>query len=242
MRFVRLEVVAERKLSRDKFMLTRQYNLRNGMGYGAFAAFIASTAFIGVMLWLPLVLNLPVGVFLDALGLSVIAPIVNGDTVHIGLVAFGLVLAQGVLVGIIFGMVTSKIKKLHIYNKRKGVAMGLATGIIAYLVLFVTVALTIFQALLTSVLTKYPQTIPFSLQGTHGHIPITSGSSLSTILGYDLFLSTILGYGLFAYLIYGFILGGILVWTYSVYDYVLTKLAQLEKNGNKTKTRTRSNS
>ena len=40
--------------------------------------------------------------------------------------------------------------------------------------------------------------------------------------------------------IYGFILGGILVWTYSVYNYVLTKVAQLEKNGNKTKTRTSS--
>jgi hypothetical protein len=213
-------------------MLTRQYNVRKGMGYGAFAGFIASIAFTGVMLCLPLVLSLPVGVFLDALGLSVIAPIVNGDTVHVGIVAFGLVLAQGVLVGIIFGMVTSKIKKLHIYNKRKGVAMGLATGIIAYLMLFVTVALTIYQALLTSVLTKYPQTIPFSLQGTHTHIPTTSES----------YLFTILGYGLFAYLIYGFILGGILVWTYSVYNYVLTKIAQLEKNGNKTKTQTRSNS
>ena len=150
-----------------------------------------------------LVLSLPVGVSLDALGLSVIAPIVTGDTVHVGLVAFGRVLAQGILVGIIFGMVTSKIKKLHIYNKRKGVTMGLATGITAYLVLFVTVTMTIF------------------------HIPTISGS----------YLSTILGYGLFAYLIYGFILEGILLWTFSVYDYVLTKLAQLEKNGNKTETR-----
>ncbi|MDQ6668987.1 MAG: hypothetical protein M3Y53_12290 [Thermoproteota archaeon] len=50
------------------------------------------------------------------------------------------------------------------------------------------------------------------------------------------------GYGLFAYLIYGFILGGILVWAYSVYNFDLTKLAQLEKNGNETKTKTRTNS
>lgn len=199
------------------------------MGYGAFAGFIASIAFIGVMLWLPLVLSFPVGVFLDALGLSVIVPIVNGDTVHIGLVAFGLVLAQGILVGVIFGMVTSKIKRLHIYNKRKGVALGLATGVIAYLVLFITVVLTTYP-LFTSALTKYPQTILFSLQGTHSQITTMPGS----------YLSTILGYGLFAYSIYGFILGGILVWTYSVYNYVLTKLAQLEKNGNKTKTRTSS--
>jgi hypothetical protein len=115
-------------------MVINQYNVRKGMEYGAFAGFIASIAFIGVMLWLPLILSLPVGVFLHALGLSVITPIVNGDAVHVGLVAFGLVLAQGVLVGIIFGMVTSKIKRLHIYDKRKGVALGLATGVIAYLV------------------------------------------------------------------------------------------------------------
>ncbi|MFY9797877.1 MAG: hypothetical protein WAK17_19805 [Candidatus Nitrosopolaris sp.] len=211
-------------------MVINQYNVRKGMEYGAFAGFIASIAFIGVMLWLPLILSLPVGVFLHALGLSVITPIVNGDAVHVGLVAFGLVLAQGVLVGIIFGMVTSKIKRLHIYDKRKGVALGLATGVIAYLVLFVTVALTIYPALLTSALTKYPQTILFSLQGTHAHITTIPGS----------YLSMILGYGLFAYLIYGFILGGILVWTYSVYNYVFTKLAHLEKNGNKTKTKTNS--
>jgi hypothetical protein len=210
-------------------MVINQYNVRKGMEYGAFAGFIASIAFIGVMLWLPLILSLPVGVFLHALGLSVITPIVNGDAVHVGLVAFGLVLAQGVLVGIIFGMVTSKIKRLHIYDKRKGVALGLATGVIAYLVLFVTVALTIYPALLTSALTKYPQTILFSLQGTHAHITTIPGS----------YLSMILGYGLFAYLIYGFILGGILVWTYSVYNYVFTKTTN-EKNGNKTKTKTNS--
>jgi hypothetical protein len=210
-------------------MVINQYNVRKGIEYGAFAGFIASIAFIGVMLWLPLILSLPVGVFLHVLGISVSTPILNGDAIHVGLVACGLVLAQGILVGVIFGMVTSKIKRLHIYNKRKGVALGLATGVIAYLVLFVTVVLTTYP-LLTSALTKYPQTILFSLQGTHSQITTMPGS----------YLSAILGYGLFAYSIYGFILGGILVWTYSVYNYVLTKLAQLEKNENKTETRTNS--
>jgi len=212
--------------TRDKFMVINQYNVRKGMEYGAFAGFIASIAFMGVMLWLPLILTLPVGFFLHVLGLSVSMPIVNSDAIHVGLVAFALVLAQGILVGVIFGMVTSKIKRLHIYNKRKGVALGLATGVIAYLVLFVTVVLTTYP-ILTNALTKYPETILFSLQGTHSQITTMPGS----------YLSTILGYGLFAYSIYGFILGGILIWTYSVYNYVLPKLAELEKNGNKTKTR-----
>jgi len=210
----------------NSYVVINQYNVRKGMEYGAFAGFIASIAFMGVMLWLPLILTLPVGFFLHVLGLSVSMPIVNSDAIHVGLVAFALVLAQGILVGVIFGMVTSKIKRLHIYNKRKGVALGLATGVIAYLVLFVTVVLTTYP-ILTNALTKYPETILFSLQGTHSQITTMPGS----------YLSTILGYGLFAYSIYGFILGGILIWTYSVYNYVLPKLAELEKNGNKTKTR-----
>ena len=219
----------QKKDPRDKSMTISQYNVRNGMEYGAFAGFIASIAFIGVTLWLPLILSLPVGVFLYPLGLSVTTPIVGGDAIHVDLVGFGLVVAQGVLVGLIFGMFTSKIKRLHIYNKRKGVALGLATGVIAYLVLFVTIALTIYPALLTSALTKYPETILFLIQGTHSKITTMPRS----------YLSGILGYGLFAYSIFGFILGGILVWTYSVYNYLLTKVAQQE-NGNKTKTRTNS--
>jgi len=219
----------QKKDPRDKFMTISQYNVRHGMEYGAFAGFIAAIAFIGVTLWLPLILSLPVGVFLHALGLSVTTPTVGGDAIHVDLVGFGLVVAQGVLVGLIFGIVTSKIKRLHIYNKRKGVALGLATGVIAYLVLFVTIALTIYPALLTSALTKYPETILFLIQGTHSKITTMPRS----------YLSGILGYGLFAYSIFGFILGGILVWTYSVYNYLLTNIAQQE-NENKTKTRTNS--
>ena len=148
------------------------------------------------------------------------------DAVHVGLAAFGLVLAQGVIVGIIFGIVTSKIKRLHISNKKKGAGLGLATGVIVYIVLFVAVTLTVYPSLLTSALTRYPQTTLFSLQGTQTHIMTGPGS----------YLFTILGYALFAYLVYGFILGGILVWAYSIYNFDLTKLIQLEKaETNKTK-------
>jgi hypothetical protein len=37
-------------------------------------------------------------------------------------------LDYSVIVGIIFGIITAKIKKLHITNIRKGITLGLATG------------------------------------------------------------------------------------------------------------------
>ena len=117
-----------------------------------------------------------------------------------------------------------------LHPKSKG-CIFTTTGVIAYLVLFVTIALTIYPALFTSALTKYPETILFLIQGTHSKITTTPRS----------YLSGILGYGLFAYSIFGFILGGILVWTYSVYNYLLTKVAAQE-DGNKTKTKTKTNS
>ena len=69
-----------------------------------------------------MIVSLPIGIFLHALGLSVIKPVesanygsgnISGgvDITRIGLAAFGLVLAQGVIVGIIFGIITAKIKK-----------------------------------------------------------------------------------------------------------------------------------
>jgi hypothetical protein len=124
------------------------------------------------MLFIPLIVSLPIGIFLHALGLSVIKPVENSgygsdnvsggnsvDITRVGLAAFGLVLAQGVMVGIIFGIITAKIKKLHITNKRKGITLGLATGVIACLVLYVSVILTIYPSLLANALTRYTQTL-----------------------------------------------------------------------------------
>ena len=227
-------------------VINQFHGTKSGITVGGFGGFIASIAFIGIMLWLPLIVSLPVGIFLHALGLSVIKAIENNyggggsdtasssisnggssvsdvgiDVTRIGLAAFGLVLAQGVIVGIIFGIITAKIKKLHITNIRKGVILGLATGVIACLVLFVPVILTIYPSLLANALAIYPQTIPFSLQGLHTHAIITQSQNS--------YLSILFGYGLFAYLVYGFILGGILVWASSLYRFNMSKAAELEK-------------
>lgn len=209
---------------------------KRGITVGAFGGFIASIAFIGIMLWLPIIFDLPVGIFLHALGLSIIKPVLIstsgnggnsiiaiGDIVHVGLAAFGLILAQGIIVGIILGIVTNKIKRLSITSKKKGIGFGLATGVIAYIVLFVSVIFSAYPSLLANSLTTYPHTIPASLEGLHN----THNSGTVTVQ--SAFISMILGYGLFAYLVYGFILGGILTWATSVYKFNLSKSVELEK-------------
>jgi hypothetical protein len=217
-------------------------SVKRGITVGAFGGFIASIAFIGIMLWLPIIFDLPVGIFLHALGLSIIKPVLIttgndsssggggnaiiaiGDIVHVGLAAFGLILAQGIIVGIILGIVTNKIKRLSITSKKKGIGVGLATGVIAYIVLFVSVIFSAYPSLLANSLTTYPHTIPASLEGLHN----THNSATVTVQ--SAFISMILGYGLFAYLVYGFILGGILTWATSVYKFNLSKSVELEKH------------
>jgi hypothetical protein len=55
------------------------HGTKSAITVGAFGGFIASIAFIGIMLCLPLIVSLPVGIFLHALGLSVIKPIGNAE-------------------------------------------------------------------------------------------------------------------------------------------------------------------
>lgn len=199
-----------------------QFSTKRAISLGAFGGFIAGIAFTGVMLGMPVISHLPVGIFLDAFGLSVTS--VEGNSVGIGLAAFGIILFQCILVGIVFAILTSKVKRLHTSTRKQGAVFGLAAGVITYLVLFVPIIFTIYPNLFSRSIATFPQTTLFSIQGSHENrtaninIPVYSG----------FYNSTMLEYGLFAYLVFGFIFGGILTWMYSIYTFDLTKLQQLE--------------
>nr|MDQ6864631.1 hypothetical protein [Thermoproteota archaeon] len=184
---------------------------KRAISHGAFGGFIAGVAFTGVMLWLPAISHLPIGIFLNALGLSVTSN--EGDSIGIGLAAFGIILVQCILVGIVFGFFSSRLKSLHTSTGKRGAVFGLAAGVIAYLVLFVPVIFTIYPSLLSKSITTFPQTALFSIQGSHENVTVNNNIPSSS----GLYISTMLGYGLFAYLVFGFILGGIMTWMYSVY-------------------------
>jgi len=202
-----------------------QFSTKRAISLGAFGGFIAGVAFTGVMLWLPSISHLPVGMFLNALGLSVTS--IEHNNVDTGLAAFGIILVQCILVGIIFAIVTSKVKRLHTSTRKGGTAFGLAAGVIAYLVLFVPIIFTIYPNLFSRSIATFPQTTLFSIQGSD--VNITANNNIPISSGFYTYISTMLGYGLFAYLVFGFILGGILTWMHSVYAFDLSKLQQLEK-------------
>lgn len=141
----------------------QQYSIKKGIVFGAFGGFIAAVGFTGIMLFMPMIFSFPAGTFLHTLGTSIIG--VKSDPVASGLAAFSVVLIQGIAVGIVFGIVTSKVNILHPSNKKRGVALGVATGLIAFLVLYLPVILTVYPQLLTHTLATFPPTelSPFSI-------------------------------------------------------------------------------
>lgn len=185
-----------------------EYNIKKGIVYGAIAGLISAIGFTGFILWMPSFYGFPTGTFLHALGLSLKSPL--SDPISIGFAAFLIIIIQGIAVGIVFGIVTSKVKKLHISNKKNGVAIGIATGIIAFLVLYVPMIFTIYQNLLSEALASFSST-ELSLKGH-------SGYALSMPSQYDYLIGTLL-WGFVSYVAYGFFLGGIMTWAYSVWRF-----------------------
>ena len=201
------------------------YSVKKGIGYGAFGGFIAIVAFTGVMLWMPITEGLPTGTFIAALGSSVAG--MTPDAVLRGVIGFGLVVAQGVIVGIIFGVVTSKISALHPSSKKRGISFGLATGIIAFVILYVP-----FVSTITSNFTKHAPADTYTMgvhtgnnknsNNTNNLIYYPSSTSASIPITF--------GFGLFAYLVYGFLLGGIVTLAYYVYHFDLKRIQEHNYN------------
>ena len=194
------------------------YTAKKGAGFGAFAGFIAAVSFTGIIMWLPVALGMPTGLFLHALGLSVTGTTTD-DPALIGMTAFGIILIMGISVGILFGIITSRFARLHTSNKKRGVGFGIIAGLIAYMVLYVPMILTVYPQLLTNAVITYPF-VKLSLFG-ESEFDLTT-----TMSGY---LSATLGIGIIAYLVYGAIMGGIVALEYSVYNYSLTKRKEMEE-------------
>jgi hypothetical protein len=198
----------------------KQYSTKKGAGYGGFGGFIAAIGFTGIMLYMPFIFHFPEGTFIYTLGTTVTG--IKSDPVTSGLAGFAIILIQGIVVGIIFGVVTSKVKALHPSHKKKGVGLGLATGIIAFLVLYLPVMLSVYPQLLGRAFTSYP-TAELTTRGIQSYNNMIISSS------YPKYLPGILGLGIFAYLVYGALMGGIVTLAYSVYNFDFMKMKEKER-------------
>jgi len=198
----------------------KSYSVKKGIGFGAFGGFIAAVAFIGIILFLPIFLNLPVGTFLVALGEMVNGYDSNIDvSVTTGMTGFSLILFHGIIIGIIFGIVISGIKKLNPINKKKGVIEGLVTGFISFILIGFPLIYSISNNI-DNVLTSYPD----SLLSTE-----ELGNYNMNIHSMSIFLPITISIFLIGYLFYGFLLGGIITLAYSIYQFDLVKIREENK-------------
>ncbi len=196
----------------------KSYDLKKGIVFGAMGGFVASIGFTGLILFMSVLFNYPEGAFLDAVGISIVG--VRDDIVSIGLAALAIIFIQGIIIGILFGIVISKIKLLNPSNKKKGIILGLITGLISFITLYLPMMYisTAYQNLFSKFLSILSSSSFLSTRGIEtvnlnmisNHIPIDS----------------VLIWGLISYLIYGFITGGIITLAYSVYNYDIREIEQ----------------
>lgn len=199
--------------------INEQYSIKKGIGYGAFGGFIAIVAFTGLMLWMPIIEGLPTGSFIAALGSSVVG--VTSDAVLRGIIGFGLILAQGIIIGIIFGIITSKVKPLQPSGKKKGISYGLAAGIIAFVILYAP-----FISTISSDPIRYVPADTYTMGVQTGGNNNSNNKLIYSPSSIVMNLPVTLGYGIFAYLVYGFLLGGIVTLAYSVYHFDLQRIEE----------------
>ncbi len=206
------------RISFSSFKIYKHYDLKKGIVFGAMGGFVASIGFTGLILSMSVLFGYPEGVFLDALGILIIGH--NNAISSMGLAALAIILIQGIIIGIIFGIVISKIKVLNPSNKKKGVLLGLVTGIVSYIVLYIPMVYSsaIYQNLFSKSLSIISSSSFLATRGTETmHMNLISN---------HLPMDNMLIWGLISYLIYGFISGGIITLAYSIYNYDIREIEQ----------------
>jgi hypothetical protein len=118
----------------------RRY-IGKGVIFGIIGGIVGGIAMLGILMGMLGMMNLPPGT-------ALVGPILFAKLIGItmgqqhqsaGGVGLGIHLLSSIIIGAIFGAVTSSIKKLEITGYGRGVGFGIATGVIAFVVLFLPV-------------------------------------------------------------------------------------------------------
>ncbi|MER5174749.1 MAG: hypothetical protein ABJB76_10310 [Candidatus Nitrosocosmicus sp.] len=204
------------------FKKYKSYDLKKGIVFGAMGGFVASISFTGLILCMSVLFRYPEGAFLDALGISIIG--YNNGIISLGLAALAIILIQGLIIGVIFGIVVSKIKLLNPSNKKKGPILGMVTGIISFTIIYIPIVYIspVYQNLLSKLLSIISSSSFMATRGTE----IMNLNLISNHVPMD----NMLIWCLISYLVYGFITGGIVTLAYSVYNYDMREIEQITNN------------
>lgn len=109
------------------------------------------------------------------------------------MVGFTMHMITGTLIGIIFGTVTGKIKRLMLTRFSKGVVEGLITGIIAFVVLFIPVSTIMMPPILMKLAAQMQ--------------PIMPQQQIMAMLQQK--MPMMFGIGIIEHLVYGAVLGAV---------------------------------
>lgn len=202
-------------------MQTPSYSAKKGLVFGAIGGFVSSICFAGLLLLMSVLLGYPEGTFFNAFG-TIFYPL-SLHIVSTGLIAFMVILAQGIIIGIIFGVLVSKIKGFNPVNKRKGLAEGMILGLVVFLVIYLPFFYftNAYQNLISETLSNLSDSTFLSTRGGYN---VEQDSSIINTSGFNVPLWIML-----SYVVCGILTGGILTLSYSVYNYDLKEIKQSQQ-------------
>ncbi|MGN6346174.1 MAG: hypothetical protein ACTHME_00570 [Candidatus Nitrosocosmicus sp.] len=194
----------------------KHYDAKKGIVFGALGGFVAAIAFTGLILCMSSFFNHPEGTFFDSIGISIVN---NNSIVSIGLGSLAIILTQGIIIGILLGLIISVIKPLNPASRKKGVGLGLLAGFISFIILYLPMVSlsSIYSNLITKTLSAFSSSTFLATRG------------IESTLSNNMPIEGMLIWGLISYLVFGFITGGIITLAYSIYNFDRKEIEKAEK-------------
>jgi hypothetical protein len=115
------------------------------IAFGAIGGSVAGLVMAPFIMITAILAGMPPDTMLIAMGL-IFGPSSSKDIAM--MVGFGMHMLTSILIGMIFGAVTSLVKKFWITGFRKGIIEGLITGMIAFVVLFIPISMGVMPPIL----------------------------------------------------------------------------------------------
>src|ERR687897_3085807 len=156
--------------------------------FGAIGGFVAGLVMAPFIIITAILAGMPPDTMLIAMG-SMFDPFSSKDAAM--MVGFGMHMLTSVLIGIIFGAVTSLVKKFWITGFGKGIIEGLIAGMIAFVVLFIPISMAAMPPIL----------MEMAMQMN----PTMTGQQIMGMMQQN--MPMMVGIGILEHLVYGAILG-----------------------------------
>jgi len=169
----------------------RRY-IGKGIIFGTIGGIVGGIVMMAIMIGMFGMMNLPSDTFAKLIGMTM-----GQQPQSASGVGMAIHLLSSIVIGAIFGAVTSSIKKIGITGYGRGIAFGTATGVIAFIVLFLPVMMGAMPTQMMSLMKM--------MNGTM--YPAMSSQMIMTQM--QKLQPMILGGAFLAHIIYGAILGWI---------------------------------